>query len=83
MYLSKTMLGGTRSNASSTFGKPANTGPCSPWQNRAKGEIRELKNMIKRLTLRCNPPKRLWCFARELAAAIRRLTATDHALLRG
>jgi hypothetical protein len=60
-----------------------NTEPYSPWQNRAEGEIRELKKMIKRLALRCNSPKRLWCFAGELAAAIGRLTATDHALLRG
>jgi len=53
-----------------------NTEPYSPWQNRAEGEIRELKKMIKRLTLRCNS-KRLWYFAGELAAAIRRLTASD------
>ena len=60
-----------------------NTEPYSPWQNRAEGEIRVLKKMIKRLTLHCNSPKRLWCFAGELAAAIRRLTATDHVLLHG
>jgi hypothetical protein len=63
--------------------RQTNMKPYSLWQNRAEGEIRELKKMIKRLTLRCNSPKRLWCFAGELAAAIRRLTATDHALLRG
>ena len=36
-----------------------NTEPYSPWQNRAEGETRELKKMIKRLTLHCNSPKRL------------------------
>ena len=50
--------------------RQTNTEPYSPWQNRAEGEIRELKKMIKRLALRCNSPKRLWCFAGELAAAI-------------
>ena len=47
-----------------------NTEPYSLCQNHAEGEIRELKKMIKRLTLRCISPKRLWCFAGELAAAI-------------
>ena len=59
-----------------------NTEPYSPWQNRAEGEIRELKKMIKRLMLHCISPK-CWCFAGELVAAIRRLTALDHPLLRG
>ena len=63
--------------------RQTNTEPYSPWQNHAEGEIRELKKMIKHLTLRCHSPKRVWCFAGELAAAIQRLTASDHPLLRG
>ena len=63
--------------------RQTNTEPYSPWQNHAEGEIRELKKMIKHLTLRCHSPKRVWCFAGELAAAIQRLTASDRPLLRG
>ncbi len=51
------------------------TEPYSPWQNRAEGEIRELKKGIRLATRRRRSPKRLWCYAGEWVAAIRSLTA--------
>ena len=51
------------------------TEPYSPWQNRAEGEIRELKRMIRRLAQRTGSPRRLWCFLAELVSSIRKYTA--------
>ena len=59
------------------------TEPYSPWQNRAEGEIRELKRMIRRLAQRTGSPRRLWCFLAELVSNIRKYTATDLPQLRG
>ena len=49
--------------------------PYSQWQNKAEGEIRELKRMIRRTMQREHAPKRLWDFCGIWCAAIRRRTA--------
>jgi hypothetical protein len=49
--------------------------PYSPWQNRAEGSIRELKNHIRRLMAKHNAPRCLWDFCGCYAAEIRCLTA--------
>jgi hypothetical protein len=49
--------------------------PYSPWQNRAEGSIRELKNHIRRLMSRYNAPRHLWDFCGCYVAEIRCLTA--------
>jgi Reverse transcriptase (RNA-dependent DNA polymerase) len=59
------------------------TVPYSPWRNLAEASVRELKVSIRRMLRRHNAPRRLWCFAGERAAAIRRLTAHDIPSLNG
>ena len=59
------------------------TEPYSSWQNRAERDIQELKKAIKRVTIRCRSPRRLWCYCGEWAAAVRRLTAHDIPALNG
>ena len=59
------------------------TEPYSPWQNRAEGEVREIKRGIKKLTMQAQSPKRLWCFCGEVVVAQRRLTASNIPSLRG
>ena len=49
--------------------------PHSPWQNRAKSEIRENKRMTGRWMVKTSTPRRLWCYCSELAAKIRSHTA--------
>ena len=49
----------------------------SQWQNRAEGEIRELKRVIRRVMQRERVPKRLWDYCGQWAANIRRRTALD------
>jgi hypothetical protein len=58
------------------------TEPYSQWQNRAEGEIRELK---KAVAWKCisGSPHRLWCLLTEWVAAIRRLTVHDNWALNG
>lgn len=51
--------------------------PYSPWQNKAEASIRELKKKIRTMTRNKRSPRRLWCYCGELAAALRRLTASQ------
>jgi hypothetical protein len=53
----------------------------SPWQNRAKAEIRELKKLTRRALRSQSTPIEFWCYAMEWAARIRSLTAHDSLLL--
>jgi len=53
------------------------TEPYSPWQNRTELEIRELKKSIRRLLASTGAPTRLWCYAGEWIAQIRRHTVHD------
>jgi Reverse transcriptase (RNA-dependent DNA polymerase) len=57
--------------------------PYSQWQNRAEGEIRELKRVIRRTMQREKVPKRLWDYCGQWAAGIRRRTALDLSSLHG
>jgi hypothetical protein len=50
--------------------------PYSQWQNRAEGEIREIKRMIRKAIHKQRAPKRLWDYYGIWAAAIRRKTAS-------
>ena len=59
------------------------TEPHSPWQNKAEGEIREVKRAIKRYSMRAKSPRRLWCFLGEYVTGIRRHTALDIPSLHG
>ena len=63
--------------------KPGTTEPYSQWQNRAEGEIRELKKGVARRQRLSGSPRRLWCCLTEWVAAIRRLTAHDNPALNG
>jgi hypothetical protein len=36
------------------------TDPYSPWQNRAKSEIREVKQLASKWTVKSQSPRRLW-----------------------
>ena len=47
------------------------TDPHSPWQNRAEGEIREIKRLAGRWMVRSKSPRRLWDHAIELACLVR------------
>ena len=51
------------------------TEPYSPWQNRAKSGIREVKSYASKLMERHQVPLRLWCFTYEYTAEILSLTA--------
>jgi transposase InsO family protein len=43
------------------------TDPYSPWQNRAESEIREVKQLLSKWTVKSQSPGRLWDHAIELA----------------
>ena len=53
------------------------TDPYSPWQNRAEGEIREVKRLAGRWMVRKRSPKRLWDHCLELASLVRSHIAHD------
>jgi hypothetical protein len=53
------------------------TDPYSPWQNRAEGEIREVKRLAGRWMVSTKSPRRLWDDCIELASLIRSNTAHD------
>jgi len=57
--------------------------PYSPWQNKAEASIRELKKKIRTMMRNSGAPKRMWCYCGELAAALRRLTASQQFDLQG
>ena len=59
------------------------TEPYSQWQNRAEGEIRELKKAALRQQRSSGSPQRLWCYLMEYVAATRRLTAWNNPTLKG
>jgi hypothetical protein len=59
------------------------TEPFSQWQNKAEGEIREIKRAIKRHTLRRRSPRRLWDYCGVWVSALRRLTALNLPSLNG
>ncbi|EEC42806.1 predicted protein [Phaeodactylum tricornutum CCAP 1055/1] len=59
------------------------TEPHSQWQNRAEGEIREIKKAVRHRLQVSRAPRRLWCFCCEWVSAIRRLTAHDIPALNG
>jgi hypothetical protein len=59
------------------------TEPYSPWQNRAEGEIREMKRDIKKMMRHANSPKRLWNYLRDLIAKKRRVTASSIPSMQG
>lgn len=63
--------------------KAKSTEPYSPWQNRAEGEIKELKKMVMRVGQKTNTPRRLWGYLGKWAAATRRLTAHSNPSLDG
>jgi hypothetical protein len=43
------------------------TDPYSPWQNQAESEIREVKRLASKWTVKSQSPRRLWDHAIELA----------------
>jgi hypothetical protein len=51
------------------------TEPHSPWQNKAKAEIREAKKGIHRATRRTGSPYQLWDHCGQWVSAVSRLTA--------
>ena len=55
----------------------------SPWQNRAEGEIRELKRLVGRWMTRTNAPQKLWDYCLELASVVRSHTALPIYKLQG
>ena len=57
--------------------------PYSPWQNKAESSVRELKKKVRTMMRKTGSPKRLWCYCGELAAALRRLTASQQFDLQG
>jgi hypothetical protein len=59
------------------------TDPYSPWQNRAEGEIREVKRLAGRWMVKTKSPKRLWDYCVELASIVRSHTAHDNYKLNG
>jgi hypothetical protein len=59
------------------------TDPYSPWQNRAEGEIREVKRLAGRWMVKTKSPKRLWDYCIELASIVRSHTAHDIYQLNG
>jgi hypothetical protein len=46
------------------------TDPYSPWQNRAESEIREVKRLASKWTVKSQSPRRLWDHAIELASIV-------------
>jgi hypothetical protein len=59
------------------------TDPYSPWQNRAEGEIREVKRLAGRWMVRTKSPRRLWNHCVVLASIVRSHTALDIGKLQG
>ena len=59
------------------------TDPYSPWQNRAEGEIREVKRLAGRWMVKTRSPRRLWDHCLELALLVRFHTAHDMYQLQG
>ena len=59
------------------------TDPYSPWQNRAEGEIREIKRLAGRWMIRTKSPRRLWDHSIELACLVRSHMALDLIKLKG
>ena len=58
------------------------TEPASPWQNRAEGEIGELKKLIRRALRHSGAPLDFWCYAAEWAAQVRSVTAHSLPILK-
>jgi hypothetical protein len=59
------------------------TEPYSPWMNRAKGTIRELKRATRRAMVKSGSPKRLWDYCLELQSRIRSNVAHEITTLGG
>jgi hypothetical protein len=59
------------------------TDPYSPWQNRAVSEIREVKRLASKWTVKSQSPRRLWDHAIELASILRSHLALDMYKLNG
>lgn len=59
------------------------TVPHSPWQNHAKGHIREAKHHIHRKMKAKNVPKRLWPFCSKWSCDVRNKTASNSFFLNG
>ena len=59
------------------------TDPHSPWQNRAEGEIREIKRLAGRWLVKSKSPRRLWDHCIELASLVRSHMALDMYKLQG
>jgi transposase InsO family protein len=59
------------------------TDPYSPWQNRAEGEIREIKRLAGRWMVRTKSPRRLWDHTIELSCLVRSHMALDLIKLNG
>jgi hypothetical protein len=57
--------------------------PYSPWQNRAEGEIREVKRQVARIMAATNASKRLWDYCVEYACELRCRTARPLWKLKG
>jgi hypothetical protein len=53
------------------------TDPYSRWQNQAKSEIREVKRLASKWTVKSQSPRRLWDHAIELASILRSHLALD------
>jgi hypothetical protein len=59
------------------------TVPYDPWQNLAEASIWEFKKSCRRVMRRTGCPKKLWSYAIQWCAAVRRITALDNAKLNG
>jgi len=59
------------------------TEPHSQWQNKAEGEIREIKRIIRSTMMRTQTPPRLWDYCGEWACGVRRRTALEISDLKG
>jgi hypothetical protein len=59
------------------------TEPHSPWQNRAEGQIRELKRHVQRKMKSRNVPKRLWNYCVKWSCDVRNKTASNLFALEG
>ena len=63
--------------------KVSDTVPYSPWRNKAKALIRQLKYMMRRIMRASRAPLWLWCYALTWASAIRRFSASDIPVIEG